>query len=139
MNHRAWGKNIAAFQRLRLPHEMGGLSDGQMGYYYFDHILRWPQALLKSFELIRQSFTPPDFKIHTYPTDVQFKNGSNRQDPASRKACQDFLDSNRVPGEKTHNAVRELRILYSRVMPVWKRLIDIVAALFLRVFFSPPC
>jgi len=138
--NRELGKQLlqALAKRLRSTDEVGWLHGHHIGVLLYNtpsegaHV--FSQRIL---DLLPKPLTPPDFKIHTYPTEEQIMDDSNYQGPERRQTSQGSPSSQNVVRDKSPKPVREIRMLYSLAMPTWKRSGDLVGALLLLILFSP--
>lgn len=125
-------------KRLRSTDEVGWLPDYHIGVLLYNTPLEGAQVFSKKIlAMLPKVFGPPDFNIHTYPTEDQTRGGSPYQGIERRSTSNGSPSYQNVVNEKTPNTVRRMEMFHSRAMPPWKRLVDILGALFLLVLFSP--
>ena len=134
------GKNLlqALAKRLRSTDEVGWLQGQHIGVLLYNTSIEGAQVFSRRIlELLPKVFTPPDFNIHTYPTRDQSKEDSSYQEIEERRTNRGSPSFHDVTKEKVPKPVRGMRMLYSRAMPIWKRLLDVFGSLFLLILFSP--
>ena len=126
-------------KRLRSTDEVGWLDGYHVGVLLYNTPSEGAQIFSKKIlEMLPDAFTPPDFKIHSYPIGDQTKDDSSYQGQEKRRTSRGSPSSYDVVREKsTTKLAREMKMLYSLAMPKWKRLLDIAGALFLLILFSP--
>jgi len=139
-NNREMGKQLlqALSKRLRSTDEVGWLHGHHIGVLLYNTPTEGAHVFSKRIlELLPKVFTPPDFRIHTYPTGDQTRDESSYQGVERRRMSQDPPFSQDSTKEKAPKPVRQMRMLYSLAMPSWKRLIDIFGSMVLLILFSP--
>ena len=138
--NRELGKQLlqALAKRLRSTDEVGWLHGHHIGVLLYNTALEGAHIFSdRILELLPKVFSPPDFKIHIYPTGEQTKDDSSYQGAERRQTSQAIPSSRNKSREKVPKPVREMRMLYSLAMPPWKRSVDLVGALLLLILFFP--
>ena len=134
------GKQLlqALVRRLRSTDEVGWLEDHHIGVLLYNTPSEGAKVFSKKIlELFPKGLTYPDCKIYTYPVEEYAKDDLNYQGSGRRQTRQKSLFSPEVLRKKTPKPIREMPMLYPRAMPTWKRLMDVVGALFLLILSSP--
>ncbi len=124
-------------KRLRSTDEVGWLDNYHIGVLLYNTPFEGAEIFSKTIlGLLPAGLPPPEYKIHTYPAEKP-KDVSTYQRSERKKSLRIFSysrDTSKLEGTK---AFGQMKTLYFLAMPKWKRLLDIVGALFLLILFSP--
>ena len=120
-------------RRLRSTDEVGWLTKHHVGVLLYGTAFEEARLFAQSIMQLIPVVVKPSYTIYNYPMqhhgDTSRPAGEHTTDRAALNS--EMIQKNEV------KTIRELDLLYSYAMPLWKRTLDVVGSAFLLLIFSP--